>query len=207
MEVAHTPTVFLQGIWCPQCGKRSSPKGCADPFAVCFACAMDHRFYIPAAYAVSSQTEKASSLSVPAVAGASDAEIAQYWLTNPYARGHLNSQLVELLRQFVEHRALSYEPRFNWCPACGKSLSPFDQPDVWVQGLACENGHEFMERGGYISGSLGGEHISLLAEYPATAMKAVIGGWLKPNSIFAHQMHPTVRNILEHFASGQLATV
>jgi alkanesulfonate monooxygenase SsuD/methylene tetrahydromethanopterin reductase-like flavin-dependent oxidoreductase (luciferase family) len=137
----------------------------------------------------------------------SEAEAAHYWLTNSQARDHLNPQLAQLLRQFVEHRALSYEPEFNWCPACGRPLLPFEQPDVWVQGLACENGHEFAARGGHINGSLGGERISLLSEYSAKALQSVVGGWLKPNPLLAPQMHATVRNILEHYASGQAATV
>ena len=59
---------------------------------------------------------------MPVAESASEAKAAHYWLTNSQARDHLNSQLAQLLRQFVEHRVLSYEPEFNWCPACGKPL-------------------------------------------------------------------------------------
>lgn len=148
---------------------------------------------------MSFESAKTGGMRVPLAESASPTEVARYWLTNSQARDRLNPQLAHLLRQFLEQRALSFEPEFKWCPVCGKPLSPFEQPDIWVQGLTCENKHEFAARGGHIGGSAGGERISLLGEYSEKALKSVIGGWLKPNPLLSSQLHASLRSVLEHY--------
>jgi hypothetical protein len=120
-------------------------------------------------------------------------EIARFWLSNPEARRILNDQLAEILRVTLERSARSEPLSFSFCPICSDALTKYEQPDIWVRGLRCGNGHEWAERGG----KLGSEHFRLHSEPTGDVVGGLVSAWLGDNPFLRSNIHPSIRRVLE----------
>ena len=183
-------------LHCVVCANLLDRGKCADPFAVCLTCRNNHRCFALPKSPLGSESEHFSSLALPLLDHQSNEAIASFWLSDAAARAHLNPQLAELLRIFLERRHVKAERPFTYCPLCGLALSHYDQPDIWVLGLRCANGHTWATRGGRIGGGSAQVHISLKSEPSDSVVAQLIRAWLKPNPHLSPQLHETIRRVL-----------
>ncbi len=184
-------------LWCPACRRPLTGAQCVDPFARCLACSAGHRFFVTPEAPPAADTSRAASISLPQLEDMSPLAIAAFWLSDPEARSVLNEQLAELLRAILEDRRILSQPSFSHCPLCGEVLLEHEQPDIWVVGLRCSNGHAWASRGGGLGGFLSGSRFSLHAEAPDSTVAQLIAGWLKGNPQLQRQLHSSVRRVLE----------
>ena len=193
------PTLPLRpNPWhCLCCGAGLSRTQAADPAAECLSCAKDHRFFITKKLNLSRASEQASKLRFAHLNDMSPEGVARFWLSNADARSHLNDQLAELLRMFLENRQATPEFRPTHCPACGDLLETYEQPDIWVSGLRCAKGHAWAARGTHLGGMVEGELVTFNAEPSNSQLQAVAAGWLKHNPQLEPQFHPSLRPVLE----------
>jgi hypothetical protein len=182
---------------CPACGARLSRSQSADPAAQCLSCLSGHRFFVSKQLNTSRASEQASRLELSQLSGKSPEQVARFWLSDANARSHLNDQLAELLRVFLENRHTTAELNPKHCPSCGAQLSTHEQPDVWVKGLQCAHGHTWAERGTRLGGTVEGELVTFQAEPSNTVLSALAAGWLNHNPYLEPQLHESLRPVLE----------
>jgi hypothetical protein len=196
----------LKDFYCPICGTRLSRCPCTDSLADCFSCLSDHRFFVFNHPTLARASACAARLVLPDLSGLSLEEICSFWLSDARARLHLNDQLAELLRFFVENRHNPARFQATHCPACATPLTPYEQPDIWVKGLRCAQGHTWGERGSQLGGIVGGMQITLHAEPSDQVVAELSRGWLRPDPHLEPQLHGSVRLVLQalgqRFGSG-----
>ena len=181
---------------CVACAKALRLTACVDPFAVCLACDAGHRYFVWPESPLASQASSAASARFEQTEHQSSAAIAKFWLSNPDARSLLNEQLAELLRIFLEQPRVAHELPFSYCPLCAAALAEYEQPDIWVRGLQCHNGHTWAVRGGHIGGGASGSAIVLHSEPPDSTVAQLLRAWLKGNPYLDPQLHQSVRTVL-----------
>ena len=141
MHLAIIPEQIQAKCHCPCCGDQLAPGVTADPWATCMVCKRDHRFFIMPEAPLAVDTARAAEASFPEIRNLSLPAIASFWLSDPRARSVLNQQLAQLIRVILESRSVLNEPRFSFCSTCGYTFGNWEQPDIYVQGLRCSNGH------------------------------------------------------------------
>jgi len=196
VQAASLPEELRTRSHCPSCGGGLTRSVTADPWAICLSCPADHRFFVMPAAPLALETARAASAHFPELEGRQPAEIASFWLSDPFCRSILNEQLAELLRAILEARPRSDSPRFLRCPLCGTELSEYDQPDVWVRGLRCARDHTWAERGGRLDGVVTSAPFSLRAEPSDGVVRQLVAGWLSGNPQLGSDLHESVRNVL-----------
>jgi hypothetical protein len=133
----------------------------------------------------------------PGLEGKDPADIAAFWLKEPAARCLLNEQLAALLRFILEPGAGDSGLSFRYCPFCGGALARYEQPDVWVTGLRCADGHEWAERGGRLSCVL--RHVSYVfhADLDGATARSLAMGWTRGNPRLDSGLSNSVRRVLK----------
>jgi hypothetical protein len=164
MHPANIPEQLRARCYCPCCGDQLGPGDSADPWAICLVCPRGHRFFIMPQTPLAVDTARAAGTSFPEMSSLSTPAIASFWLSDPQARSLLNEQLVQLLRAIVESRSVADEPRLSFCPTCGNTLADCEQPDIYVRGLHCTNGHFWSLRGGQLTSLIQDKCLTLQAE-------------------------------------------
>ena len=182
---------------CATCAAGLSWTESADPATGCLSCPSGHRYYRPGRPAPSEATAQASRLELDTLAGASPERVARFWLSDTRARAHLNSQLAELLRVFLEQRCAESDFRLKYCPSCGSQLSGYEQPDIWVAGLRCPNGHDWAERGRRLWTTIDGILVEIEAEPSSSVVASLVTAWLSGNPHLESNLHVSVRRVLE----------
>lgn len=196
MRRATLPDDLLAECRCPECAGALETGKSADPWALCLRCESGHRYFVMPESPTHGQATEAVSARFPELEGKNPADIAAFWLKEPSARRLLNEQLVELLRFILEPGAGNARLSFRYCPFCGGALSRYEQPDVWVTGLRCANGHEWAERGGRLSCVL--SHIAYVfrADLNVSVARRLISGWTRDNPSLNAQLPDSVRRVL-----------
>jgi hypothetical protein len=198
MHAASIPDELGGISYCPTCSESLSPAFSRDPFAICLACHMGHRFFVMPQPA-GREAENAAFASFPSLQNQSLDQVASFWLTDPRARSILNEQLAMLLRVFLEGNARVDPLRFAFCPVCRGELSDVGN-DVWVQGRDCPSGHRWGERGGHLGCPVRGKFpFALCAEPSRSVVQQLISGWLNDGRHTRSYMHSSVRGVLEGF--------
>ena len=195
MTSAVIPEEFAQRH-CPSCGKPLTLNQCSDSRAICLVCTNDHRFYVLPDAPLAAESAKAGLMQLPQLKSAPPEAIASYWLSDPAARFILNEQLADLLRTILDAHVAPCDPEFSFCPFCGLAFAEFEQPDIWVRGLACSDGHVFSTRGNKLATTVDGKRLTFHSEHSFAAMKALITGWLKPDPRLEAQLHESIRFVL-----------
>jgi hypothetical protein len=196
MHSANIPEQLRARCYCPGCGDLLSPGLTADPCAICLVCKRDHRFFIMPETPLAVDTARAAEASFSEIRDLSLPAIASFWLSNPDARSILNQQLAQLLRVTLESRRVLEEPRQSYCAICGGGLGDWDQPDIYVQGLCCSNGHLWTSRGGRLTSLIEGKCLTLQAEYSDTTVSLLIATWLKGSLYLDTNLHESIRRVL-----------
>jgi hypothetical protein len=181
---------------CPACREALVASECADPFAACISCSAGHRFFVMPESPLAGETASAAGMHFPQLEGQPVEVVAAFWLAESAARSALNEQLAELLRIIIENRRVSIELPFSYCPVCGDELSEYQQPDIWVQGLRCSQGHSWASRGGRLFSIVAGARLRLHAEPSDATVARLIVGWLKGKPRLDPQLHESVRRAL-----------
>jgi len=194
--VGSAPVPEAEDLHCPTCAGQLAVTPSADPLAVCLACAADHRFFVMPVYDTQTRhdavTERFAELE-----GKPTETVATFWLSDTRARPALNEQLAELLRTVIEGRRLKERPTFSHCPICGERLTHYEQPDIWVAGLQCQNTHQWVLRGGRLFGRVGDARLTLHAELSDEMASQLIRAWLNDGRDLKPQLHESVRRVLE----------
>jgi hypothetical protein len=199
MRIATIPEQLGGVSYCPTCGARVSQVSSYDPFAICFMCPSEHRFFVMPEPTYSMGTPKATSVSFPDLKGQTPQQVASFWLSDATARGFLNEQLAMLLRVILEGSARVDALRFLYCPVCGDSLIR-DGGDAWVDGYRCARGHRWGERGGRLGCPIGpGSPFGLCAEPTRSVVEFLISAWLRGGRELDAQLDSSVREV---FASS-----
>jgi hypothetical protein len=201
---------WLEVFHCTLCKLPLSKTEALDIFIQGLKCEQNHRFYVslksPSVAAVEKCTlSKGSSQS-------DELSVIRDWLTNVELRSVLGDGLAEILRRIYEIKTddihVAYTPSaahtyliFKYCPLCTEPLEPYDQNDVWVQGMQCVNGHQFRMRNG-IAFSIGDSQLIYLHEEMADGtLHWSIDWWLKNEGRFKKELHPQIKAILKQFQS------
>ena len=203
MQAASVPDKLRTECYCPSCRGELSPSATVDPFAVCLSCPTGHRFFVMPEAPLALETAKASSSRFPELEHREPQQVATFWLSDPAARSILNEQLAELLRIILEASARSDSLRFSYCPICGGALSEYEQPDIWVRGLRCSEGHAWAERGGRLGCVLAGIRVGLCAEPSEAVVRQLVSGWLNGNPHLDSNLHDSVRQVLAGSIFGE----
>ena len=203
MECAVLPQPLQANAWCPECAQALSKAPSADPFAICLSCSSRHRLFILPEPSVFQITAQAESLDFPELENKDIIDVGIFWLSEPKARAYLSEQLGQLLRYIIEavrdgHR-LGGNHTFNWCPICKHPLAKFDQPDIWIQGLRCEHGHEYSERSSRLKGRIGEEFVDIQAEFSQRDVESLVKAWLKDEPMLKTQLHSSVKRVFEEY--------
>jgi hypothetical protein len=174
-----------------------------DIFASGHSCANGHRFLHYEREVLSVESERARLLNSEVDSAAGDSRVIEYWLSNEYARSHLNGQLAGMLQNIYwsydsGDRVKPTGNPFVYCPICRGPLHDFEQNDVWVQGKRCSNGHESFERGGKLNYAVNGENTHLVCEMSDVVLASLREGWLN-DSVYQPQLHAQIRRVLEHY--------
>jgi hypothetical protein len=196
MHPANIPEQLRARCHCPCCGDLLSSGPTADPWAICLACRRDHRFFIMPETPHAVDTAKASEAELTEIRNLSLSAIASFWLSEPGPRSILNQQLAQLLRVTLESRSVLDEPRLTFCAICGDVLGDWDQPDIYVQGLRCSNGHCWTSRGGRLTSLVDGMCLTLQAEYADATVSKLIASWLKGSPYLDTNLHESIRRVL-----------
>ena len=197
MRRATLPDDLLAGCRCPECAGALAPGESADPWALCLRCESGHRYFVMPESPSHRQAAEAVSARFPELEGKNPADIAAFWLKEPSARRLLNEQLAELLRFILESAAGDPGLSFRYCPFCGGALARYEQPDVWVNGLRCDNGHEWAERGGRLSCVLRRFGYVFHADLDESVARTLALGWTRDNPTLASDLPESVRRVLE----------
>jgi hypothetical protein len=197
MQEARMPEALSVAAHCSDCGARLTRSECGDPWAICLSCTNGHRFFIMPDPPLAADTARCSAIRSAKLGRTPPEALASFWLADPAARSSLSEQLAEMLRVIVEDEAPDAEARHAHCPFCGRPLEPYDQQDVWVQGLRCESGHEWAARGGRLFTMEGRAHIIIHAQPSDRIVRSLVAGWLSGNPQLEPQLHPSIRGVLE----------
>ena len=195
MRAANIPKVLRSGCFCPSCSEQLTAGRSEDPYAICLACDNGHRFFIMPEPPLAPETATAKNAKFPELGNRTPAGIASFWLSDPRARSILNEQLAQLLRAILESRSVIEEPKFSYCPICRESLLPYEQRDIWVQGLRCGNNHSWACRGWRLF-SAARNGIKLQAENSDVVIGLLINSWLKRHPNLDTNLHDSVRRVL-----------
>jgi len=196
VQAATLPEQLQSKCYCPSCGKLLVSARCLDPWAISLVCLGSHRFFVMPETPLAWQTAMAASLPLPHLDSWAPQDVASFWLADPTVRPMLNEQLAQLLRTILEARQVSDNPNFSFCPLCGGPLAEYEQPDIWVRGLRCLNGHSWAERGGCIYCKIDGVLFRLHAEDPDKTTSQLIAAWLKRHPHLDTNLHESVRRVL-----------
>jgi hypothetical protein len=196
MHPATIPEQIRACCHCPCCGDQLVPGVTADPWAACLVCKHDHRFFIMPETPLAVDTARAADAGFPEIRSLPLPAIASFWLSEPRARSVLNQQLAQVLRVILESRSVPDEPRLSFCSTCGNSLGNWEQPDIYVQGLRCPNGHLWTLRSGQLTSVTDGKCLTLQAEYADTTVSQLIAAWLKGGPYLDPNLHGSVRRVL-----------
>lgn len=205
MVHAIIPDSLSRGTWCTECGKPTSKRPSVDPFSICLACPAGHRQSILPSPSVTDKTDQARALKLPDLEGMNSTDTALFWLTNEHVRPYLNEQIGILLRNIVEIMRDGYNLNrphpFKYCPACGSPLEEFEQPDIWVQGLRCSQGHEYAERGSHLGAS--GMNLYIHNEFEERTVNQLAHAWLKRGGDeerwLLPQLHKSIEKVFEEY--------
>ena len=197
MRQAPLPHDLLAECRCPECGGTLAPGNSADPWALCLRCESGHRYFLMPESPGYGEATEAVSARFPELDGKNPADIAAFWLKEPSARRLLNEQLAVLLRFILESGTGDPGLSFRYCPFCGGALEGYEQPDVWVNGLRCENGHEWAERGGRLSCVLRGFGYVFHADLDESVARTLALGWTRNNPTLVANLPDSVRRVLE----------
>ena len=107
------------------------------------------------------------------------------------------AKLAEMLRVFLESRRAAQEFRPKHCPACGDLLEAYQQPDVWVRGQRCSQGHTWAARGTHLGGVVEGALVTFNGEPSNAVLASLAAGWLNHNPNLDPQLHHSLRPVLE----------
>ncbi len=198
----------LDALYCPFCQLPLKRVKILDVFMQGLMCGQGHRFYVPLRTPLELGTERVAS----AVGSrkSDNLSVIRDWLTKIELRSLLNNQLATMLRRIYEISTdnihVTYAPSaaheyaiFKYCPLCTTPLKPYDQEDVWVQGLRCSNHHEFKMRNGisFLMGEKTG--VQLQEEMADETLNWLTDRWLRDNPALKDQLHPQITTILKQF--------
>jgi hypothetical protein len=124
--------------------------------------------------------------------------ITAFWLSDPKARGVLNSQLAEILRTILEPTSLAEPASALHCPLCSGNLFEYEQDDIWVRGLKCPAEHCWSQRGGRLAAILASGHFTLHSEIPESSIDSLLQWWLKGDPHLESNLHESVRSVIQH---------
>ena len=196
MDAAQLPGQLHTKCYCPSCGRQLVLSKCADPWAVCLICEDGQRFFVLPEAPNAADSARAASLHFPQISGLSVEAIASFWLSQPVARSKLNQQLARILRAILEARSVLDQPRFSFCPICGRTFEGCDHSDIWAKELRCRSGHSWALRGFSLFAMIGATRLELQAEYTNAVISQLIANWLKGNSYLEPNLHESVRRVL-----------
>ena len=196
MHPANIPEQLRARCYCPCCGDQLALGVSADPWAICLVCPRGHRFFIMPQTPLAVDTARAAGTSFPELSSLSPPAIASFWLSDPQARSVLNEQLAQLLRAIVESRSVADEPRLSLCPTCGNTFGDCEQPDIYVQGLRCTNGHFWSLRGGQLTSLIQDKCLTLQTECADATVSQLIGAWLDGDPHLEPNLHNSIRHVL-----------
>ena len=196
MHPPHLPMQLQTTIFCPSCGQALNRGKCADPWSICLSCDNDHRFFVTPEEPLSVDSGTAASLQLPHLKDLPANAIASFWLSEPPVRLKLNSQLAEILRRITDGRRVPDEPRYSFCPLCGRGLSDYSTSDIWLQWFRCSVGHAWGLRGSEFGSQIGDDWFKLNAEFSDDATGKLIAEWLKGDPHLDTNLHESVRRVL-----------
>jgi len=202
LQKGTLPEELREECYCPSCGSILRPIETVDPWAVCLSCTADHRFFVLPTPPLAADSATAASACFPQATGQDFDAVAYFWLSESEARSILNEQLAELLRVILEGRSLSKKLPFLHCPICSGPLSAYEQPDIWVQGLCCPEGHTWASRGGRLMCVFGRDHFILHREPSDEVVRQLVVGWLKGFPVTDSNLPESVRAVLRNSRFG-----
>jgi len=202
---------WLDTFHCPLCKLPLKKVDTLDIFIQGMKCERNHRFYIPLKSPSMAAVERCTS--TKGSPQNDELAVVQDWLTDVKLRSVLRDDLATILRRIYEIKTanmrVAYTPSaahiaeiFKYCPLCTELLNPYNQDDVWVQGMQCANGHQFRMRNG-IAFSIGDSTLIYLHEEMADeTLHWSIDQWFKDDPRFRKQLHPQIKAILKRFQAG-----
>ena len=193
--------------FCPACQSGLREKPLVDSNLRGYRCGSRHVFYTTLNEQFGGIPTADTVATLPG--GTSDVQVLRFWLTDRDARQRLPNQLALVCRKFVEiaegtgDDAEADNP-FAFCPACGQGLSRFESDDLYMQGLRCQNGHEFWWRGSTISFQEQGTRANFSAELTDRDVPALVEYWLGDSKWIQPYVHPQLRGVLHRFRERYL---
>jgi predicted RNA-binding Zn-ribbon protein involved in translation (DUF1610 family) len=141
--------------YCPTCKGELKKREDCDVLISGLGCTNNHRFFVPLEL-VRPPAHRGEFLKLTSNRSGRD-EIAKDWLTDTDLRRHLNNQVAEVLRIFLEVRDSKYDSAKQneaskkgalkrFCPKCGESVKSVGG-DGYSVDYRCTNDHKFSERG------------------------------------------------------------
>jgi hypothetical protein len=204
--------------YCPTCGDELNSYPLLDIYLKGYSCSKKHFFFEICEDVHSGESEKANEIKLPANKSKNDFEIIEYFLTNKKARAVINKQIAVMLRRIYEiskeGRHIDYEKAvrikagrhiyyeksmFIYCPICKEHLAEFQQQNIWVKGLRCNNSHEYYERGGTIDFKVHDEFKNLSEEMSDETLIYFVDAWLKNDPLLDMQLHDEMKRILRKY--------
>ncbi len=204
---------MLDSLRCPTCKSKLERVQLIDLFVQGLACNNNHRFYIELQTPIIS-VKRVKCTSMKGSIARDNMGIIKSWLTDFKLRSNLNNQLATMVRRIYEitkdnlNVAYGYDI-FRYCPFCVNPLKKFEQSDIWVQGLRCNNTHEFFAREGQGIGFLfEGEYINLVEEMSNTSLLVLLKNWLKEkiSRELKVQLHSQIVSVMLSFIQLQKNT-
>lgn len=207
METTYTykinPKLF-GSLYCPTCKSKLKRKRLIDIFSQGLICKNNHHFFIELKEPSLTESAKCPFIKGPIFKKAEDVKLIKSWLTNFTYRSKLNGQLAVMIRRIYEiYTANLHIPNecdvFKYCPLCAKSLKEFEQRDIWVQGLRCNEGHKFFDRLGSLRFQYQGEDLILETEMSDEILHTLLKSWLKRDKVLETQLHRQIKSILINY--------
>lgn len=137
--------------YCPVCRNKLEGMDSVDVLVDHYMCQNKHRYYHPVEEVFTHQTG-AEYINLRYAADDLK-EVIKAWLSKADYRRHLNNQLAEILRVYLDIKENIYsieaqkERRYKYCLFCGETLSEFETNDLYASGLRCKNDHVYHLRG------------------------------------------------------------
>lgn len=179
---------------CPSCGARLTRDRAADCLQEVMVCAHRHSYVVLRPVHIGNGV--VADILLEHVADQSLDSVAERWLSDEAGRLQLHDELAALLRVFRYGPGAQPAAPSRYCPCCGGELVKYEQPDVWVLGLRCSQGHEWTERGGRIGGCVAGTWRGLETTLSSRQAARLATTWLK-NPQLATYVPESIRPILE----------
>jgi hypothetical protein len=135
--------------FCPACRSQLSIRNTFDIYIIGWQCQNHHHFHSEKRKVFTAQTGgKYNQLRSKK---SECKEILMDWLSDPNLREHLNNDLAENVRLYLEKKEgvkfVDHTNYYPYCPICGEALSSKKEyEEHHVQ--ACKNGHKFNYRSG-----------------------------------------------------------